>query len=378
MSRLARALLSAIVLSPAAASAQATLVYRLGSDTVGVEQYTRTATRLAGALVTRTGGAVVRTEYEIALANGRAVTAVVRRRQADGAPLPNAPTEYRFAFSADSVRRDLVWPDSTQSRALAARGAVLSLPVPGFGPTELMAIAARRPGARSDSLTGVGLTGNPTRVGLELLGGDTTRLVGGFYPMLMRFDAEGRLLMVDGSLTTNKITATRTAGTADIAALARGMRPMGAASGRATARAGIRTGGIVMVDYGRPQVRDRTVWGGTLVPYDSIWRTGANDATHLATTRDLAFGDVVVPAGVYTLWVQHTRTGTWLMVSRQVGVWGTVYDAAQVLGRVPLELSAAPAHVEEFTIEVRATGMNRGVLEFAWGPSVASTGFVMR
>jgi hypothetical protein len=125
-------------------------------------------------------------------------------------------------------------------------------------------------------------------------------------------------------------------------------------------------------------VRERTVWGGTLVPFDSVWRTGANDATHLATSRELAFGDVVVPAGIYTLWVQHARTGTTLLISRQVGVWGTAFDAAQVLGRVPMTLAAAPDHVEEFTITVRSLGMNRGALDFAWGPSIATAMFMMR
>jgi hypothetical protein len=271
-----------------------------------------------------------------------------------------------------------VWPDSTQSRSFAAARALLALPVPVFGVTELLSIAGRRPGARADSLVGIRVNGIPSTIGLARVGGDTVRLLGGPYPMLMRFDGEGRLQSVDGSHTTNKIVATRTSGAVDIAAVARAMRPTGALSARGTARAGIRTGGIVIVDYGRPLVRDRTVWGGTLVPFDSVWRTGANDATHLSTTRELAFGDVVVPAGVYTLWVQHTRSGTSLIVSRQVGVWGTQFNPASVLGRVPLQLNPAPNHVEEFTIEIRPLGMNRAALDLAWGPSVATTTFVMR
>jgi hypothetical protein len=374
-----RLVLAAALLVPfASASAQATFVYRLGRDTVAVEQYTRTAARLAGEAVTRTGPSVVRTQYEVTLTDGRPASATVRRRQADGSPIPNTPTEWRFTFGVDSVRRDVVWPDSTQSRSFAAPRAVLVLPIPVFGATELLALAGRRPGARPDSLIGIGIAGNPGVVGLARLGGDTTRLVGGPYPMLMRYDSDGRLQSVDGSLTTNKIVATRAGGATNIGAVAASMRPTGALSARGTARAGIRTGGIVIVDYGRPLVRERTVWGGTLVPFDSVWRTGANDATHLSTTRELAFGDVVVPAGVYTLWVQHTRTGTTLLVSRQVGVWGTQFNPAEVLGRVPLQLNPAPNHVEEFTIEIRPLGMNRAALDLAWGPSVATTTFVMR
>jgi hypothetical protein len=193
--------------------------------------------------------------------------------------------------------------------------------------------------------------------------------------MLLRFDANGRLQSVDGSLTTNKAIAAREEGGIDIAAIARAMRPSGTLSSREVARGAFGPGGIVLVDYGRPQVRDRAVWGGVLVPFDSVWRAGANDATHLFTTRTLTFGTLVVPPGSYTLWVQHTRAGTSLIVNRQTGQWGTVYDPAQDLGRTPMQLAQAPAHVEEFTVTIRNLGGNRGVIDFAWGPSIASASF---
>ena len=137
----------------------------------------------------------------------------------------------------------------------------------------------------------------------------------------------------------------------------------------------------MLVDYGRPQVRERSVWGGTLVPFDSVWRTGANDATHLFTTRVLTFGsagaELVVPPGQYTLFVQHTRAGTWLIVNKQTGQWGTVYSAANDLGRVPMTLAATPSHVEEFTITVKSQNPTRGALELAWGPSAATVPFAV-
>lgn len=365
--------------TPAFAHAQqpASIIYRLGRDTVAIEQYSRTATRLAGELVTRSGVAVARVQYDIALdRDGRATSATIRRRQADGSPIANTPTEWRFTFTRDSARREAVWPDSTQSRAFAAASATPILPAPAYAHLELLSLATRRGGV--DTVTALGINGNPTRAGIARGAGDTLRLIGGVYPVLLKFDGESRLQSVDGTLTTNKIVGTRGQGGLDIAAIAQRMTPTGVLSARATARATVRQGGIVMVDYGRPMVRERTVWGGTLVPFDSVWRTGANDATHLATSRELAFGDVTVPSGVYTLWVQHARTGTTLLISRQVGVWGTVFDAAQVLGRVPLTLAATPEHVEEFTITVRSLGMNRGALDLAWGPSVATAMFVMR
>jgi hypothetical protein len=193
--------------------------------------------------------------------------------------------------------------------------------------------------------------------------------------MVLRFDANDRLQSLDGSGTTNKAQATRGAAGADIAALARTMKATGVLSLREDARAGFGPGGMVIVDYGRPHVRERTVWGGMLVPFDSVWRAGANDATHLITTRTLTLGSMTLVPGMYTLWVQHTRGGTFLIVNRQTGQWGTQYDASQDIGRVELQSAPSPSHVEELTIAVRARTPAQGTLELAWSDRVMSVPF---
>jgi hypothetical protein len=352
----------------------ATIVYRLGHDTVAVEQFARTPARLVGETVTRVGPGVFRLQYDITLAGGKPTAAVIRRRQADGSPIPNNPLEYRFAFRADSARRDVVWKDSTQSQSFAAPNAFVVIPVFSYAPFEV--IYAR--GAGRDSVPAIGLAGNAVGViGLQPFSGDTLRMRGGTYQMLVRFDRDGRLQMTNGNLTTNKAIGTRVSAKVDIAALATAMKPTGVLSPRGTAYAGFNRGPI-FINYGRPAVRERTVWGGVLVPYDSVWRTGANEATHLATSKTIVLGDMTLAPGLYSLWTQHTRTGTFLIVNKQVGQWGTEYQAAQDIGRVKLDLARTPEHVEDFTITVRATGPNRGAFDFAWGDSVATTNFTVR
>ena len=360
--------------STSASAQQASLVYRLGKDTVAIEQYTRTATGMTGEMVQRSGAAVARYQYTITLAkNGRPTTASIKRLNADGSLPPNTPSDTRFTVTADSIVREAVFADSTPRRAFAAKQAMINFPTFIYGPTELLAGLAKTKAA-VDSLPALGLTGNLGLTGITSAGGDSVRLRGGAYAMLLRFDANQRLQSVDGSFTTNKSVGTR--GSAlDIVAIAKSMKPTGTLSLRETARGAFGQGGMVIVDYGRPSVRDRTVWGGTLVPFDSVWRTGANDATHLFTSRTLTMGDVVVPPGAYTLFVQHTRTGTWLLVNKQVGQWGTVYSAANDLGRVPMQMSATPSHVEEFTIVVRAINATRGAIEMSWGPGMMSVPF---
>lgn len=371
-------LFTVLSVSSAPVEAQpAAFVYRLGKDTLAIEQFTRSATAVSGEMVQRNGAAVVRVQYTMALGtDGRPTAATIKRLQGDGTPVPNSATETRFQVRPDSIVQEIVWPDSVQRRAFAAAKALINFPVFAFGPTEILS-AIKRAGGATDSIPALGATGNLGFTGLSPAGGDTVRLRGGAYAMVLRFDAAGRLLVVDGSGTTNKVTAIRSSTRLNVAELAKTMKPSGVLSAREDTRAAFGPGGMVVVDYGRPMVRERTVWGGTLVPYDSVWRAGANDATHLMTTRTLTFGTLTLAPGMYTLWVQHTRAGTFLIVNKQIGQWGTQYDPAQDLGRVLMQQAAAASHVEEFTVAVRATGATRGALEMAWGPSVMSVPFTV-
>lgn len=354
---------------------QASFVYRLGKDTVAIEQYSRTPTRVSGEMVQRSGAAVALFRYEMALgSNGHPTQATIRRLQADGTPFPDQPTETRLTFTADSVIREVIRADGADRRAFAARGAMMAFPVFIYGPMELVADMRQQGMAAVPTL---GMAGNPGALALDPAGGDTLRLRGAPYPMRLVFDATRRLQAVDGAGTTNKILATRGPGGLDLAAMARAMKPTGTLSVRDVARGSFGPGGFVLIDYGRPLVRERTVWGGALVPYDSVWRAGANDATHLFTTRTLTFEGLTLPPGGYTLWIQHTRSGTWLIVNRQTGQWGTQYDPAQDAGRVRMEMRVAPDHVEELTYTVQALGGNRGAIELAWGASILSVPFTV-
>jgi hypothetical protein len=68
----------------------------------------------------------------------------------------------------------------------------------------------------------------------------------------------------------------------------------------ATAQCSFPDGKKITVDYSRPSVKGRKIYGG-LVPYGQEWRTGANEATTFVTDTDVMVGDTKVPAGSYTL-----------------------------------------------------------------------------
>ena len=371
------ALLSAALVTPVLAQ-DAAFVVMLGKDTVALERYRRTPTRMVGELVSRFGAAGNRVSYEVTLGpDGRPTAALYRARPLTAAPAANQPREVRLTFVGDSARREAVFADSTSVRMLpAARGTPFVYPA--FGLLEVAFAQLRKSKATSLAITTVGLgVGNPGTVTLEVAGGDTIRATGGGLITVYRVDKDGRLLSTDASGTTQKLMSTRNTSGVDFETLAGRMTPLGALSPRGLASGSFQQS-VVFVNYGRPQVRGRTVWGGLLVPPDTIWRLGANEATHLATSRELTFGSLVVPPGLYTLWLFNATGGPQLVINKQVGQWGTIYDPAQDLGRVPLTMAAAPEHIEDFTITFRNLDPRRGAIDFGWDGQVATATFTVR
>jgi hypothetical protein len=121
----------------------------------------------------------------------------------------------------------------------------------------------------------------------------------------------------------------------------------------------------ILVDYGRPSMRGRTIMGG-LVPYGQVWRTGANAATTFVTSRDLRMGGVDVPAGTYTLYTLPGQSEWQLIINRQTGQWGTEYDQAQDLARIPMQVERLPQPVEQFTIDLNPESGSAFTFDLRW------------
>ncbi len=121
----------------------------------------------------------------------------------------------------------------------------------------------------------------------------------------------------------------------------------------------------VTVAYSRPYMKGRKIMGG-LVPFGTVWRTGANAATTLTTDVDLMIGDLNVPAGKYTIYTLPSENEWKLIINKQTGQWGTKYDESQDLGRVTMKKSALSSPLEQFTISFEKTGANSATMKFDW------------
>ncbi len=130
-------------------------------------------------------------------------------------------------------------------------------------------------------------------------------------------------------------------------------------------------GKSVSIQYSRPSMRGRKIFGG-LVPYDKVWRTGANAATSLKTNVALTIGGASVPAGGYTLYTLPGANSWKLIINKQIGQWGTDYEQSRDLARVDMKVSQRSSPLEQFTISFDKTGGDAATLKLEWDTTVAS------
>lgn len=138
-------------------------------------------------------------------------------------------------------------------------------------------------------------------------------------------------------------------------------------------------GKTITIKYSSPGVKGRE---GKLFGKDGrighdptypIWRAGANAATNLHTDADLVIGGLAVPKGDYTLFVDISDPGQWvLIINKLTGEWGLKYDKTQDLGQVKMAMEKPPALVENLTYTLKDLGGNKGKLSLAWENLIGS------
>ena len=95
------------------------------------------------------------------------------------------------------------------------------------------------------------------------------------------------------------------------------------------------------VEYFSPGVKDRKIWGG-LVPYEELWRTGANAPTTFKASRDFTFGGTPVPAGTYVLLSIPGKKSWTVILNSNLSIAGTRgYDTQQDVARVTVKPGGA-------------------------------------
>jgi len=126
----------------------------------------------------------------------------------------------------------------------------------------------------------------------------------------------------------------------------------------------------VTVEYSRPSMKGRTIFG-ELVPYDNLWRTGANARTKITFSDDIKFGGTDVKAGSYGLLTIPGMSSWDVILYTEANGGGTPaeWDDAKVAAKVSAQVNALPWDVESFTIVIGELTNTGASLGFFWEKS---------
>lgn len=134
----------------------------------------------------------------------------------------------------------------------------------------------------------------------------------------------------------------------------------------------------ISVKYSRPGKRDRVIFGD-VVPYNEIWRTGANENTVISFSDAVVFGKDTLKAGTYALYTKPTKESWDVIFYSDFSNWGTPeeWSEAKVALRVTVKPTALKESVETFTIAVDAINTNGATLTLTWDKTQVAVPFAV-
>jgi hypothetical protein len=121
------------------------------------------------------------------------------------------------------------------------------------------------------------------------------------------------------------------------------------------------SGSMITINYSSPAVKGRKIWG-ELVPYDKVWRLGANKATIFETSKDIMVEGKKLPAGTYSLYAIPGEKEWTFIFNSKTGQWGikndgsTTEDPANDVLRVTVKSEKSSSFNERMKFEVGKKG----------------------
>lgn len=124
----------------------------------------------------------------------------------------------------------------------------------------------------------------------------------------------------------------------------------------------------VSIQYSAPAARDRAIWGN-IVPYDKIWRAGANEATTVSFSTDVIVGNQPLTAGKYSIFLIPRATGAWTAIfNKNTDLWGEYgYDQSQDAIRTEARVREITDFAERLVYEIIDTRLDAGEIRLRWG-----------
>ncbi|MBO6828970.1 DUF2911 domain-containing protein [Allomuricauda sp.] len=134
----------------------------------------------------------------------------------------------------------------------------------------------------------------------------------------------------------------------------------------------------VTVKYSRPAMKGRKVFGD-LVPFDAIWRTGANQNTTISFSDDVTVEGKELKAGTYAIFTRPNEAVWEVFFYTATDNWGTPqeWDASKVAATVKVETMDIPMPIESFTITIDDLHNNGATLGIMWENTYVGVDFTV-
>ena len=137
-----------------------------------------------------------------------------------------------------------------------------------------------------------------------------------------------------------------------------------AAQGKPSSSKEVATGKIngatITINYGSPSVNGREIWGA-LVPFNQVWRAGANDATTFETDKELTVEESKLPVGKYSFFIIPNDKECTIIFNKEAKQWGAYkYKEKEDQLRVTVKQKVAKSKTEKlvYIIEKNTVSLN--------------------
>jgi hypothetical protein len=132
----------------------------------------------------------------------------------------------------------------------------------------------------------------------------------------------------------------------------------------------------IRIDYSRPSIRGRVIFG-EVVPWNRVWRTGANEPTKITIDKSIYFDGKELPPGEYSIFTLPAKTGWTFIINKQTTMWGTDHNPDYDFLKIPMQTTSLDKPVELMTIEITKT-TNGGTVDVIWEKTKAYVSFTTK
>ena len=123
---------------------------------------------------------------------------------------------------------------------------------------------------------------------------------------------------------------------------------------------------VARVSYNRPAKKEREIFG-KLVPFDKVWRAGANEATEIKLYQDVTIGGKKLSAGTYSVFTIPNEKEWTVIFNSDLDVWGAYsYNEKNDVLRATATVKKAEGVHEYFTIEFVKGADNEAIMQLVW------------